>query len=60
MKRCFLYVLVCMFLFSFHFVSMAEDPLVEADALFEKGDITNITYIGINTSLYQGGGSKSG
>jgi hypothetical protein len=31
-----------MLLFSFHFVSMAEDPLVEADALFEKGDITNI------------------
>jgi len=42
MKKFFLYVLVCMFLFSFHFVSMAEDPLVEADALFEKGDITSI------------------
>jgi len=42
MKRCFLYVLICMLLFSFHFVSMAEDPLVEADALFEKGDIASI------------------
>jgi len=31
-----------MLLFSFHFVSMAEDPLVEADALFEKGDIASI------------------
>jgi tetratricopeptide (TPR) repeat protein len=31
-----------MLLFSFHFVSMAEDPLIEADALFEKGDITSI------------------
>jgi len=42
MKKYFLYVLICMFLFSFHFVSMAEDPLVEADALFEKGDISSI------------------
>jgi len=42
MKRCFLYVLVCMFLFSFHFVSMAEDPLIEADILFDKGDIGSI------------------
>jgi len=42
MKRFFLYVLVCMFLFSFHFVSMAQDPLVEADALFDKGDIASI------------------
>ena len=42
MKRCFLYVLICMLLFSFHFVSMAEDPLVEADTLFDKGDIASI------------------
>ena len=42
MKKIFLYVFVCMFLFSFHFVSMAEDPLVEGDALFEKGDIASI------------------
>ncbi|MBA7497955.1 hypothetical protein ES704_00689 [subsurface metagenome] len=42
MKRCFLYVLICMLLFSFHFVSMAEDPLIEADALFEKGDVDSI------------------
>ncbi len=42
MKKIFLYVFVCMFLFSFHFVSMAEDPLVEGDALFEKGDIPSI------------------
>ena len=42
MKRVFLYVLICMLLFSFHFVSMAEDPLVEADALFEKGDVDSI------------------
>ena len=42
MKRCFLYVLICILLFSFHFVSMAEDPLIEADALFEKGEITSI------------------
>ena len=42
MKRCFLYVLICMLLFSFHFVSMAEDPLVEADTLFDKGDIARI------------------
>jgi len=42
MKRCFWYVLICMFLFSFHFVSMADDPLVQADALFEKGDISSI------------------
>ena len=42
MKRVFLYVLVCMFLFSFHFVSMAEDPLVEADMLFEKGGMISI------------------
>ena len=39
MKRYFLYILVCMFLFSFHFISMAEDPLIEADTLFDKGDI---------------------
>jgi hypothetical protein len=31
-----------MLLFSFHFISMAEDPLIEADALFEKGEITSI------------------
>jgi hypothetical protein len=31
-----------MLLFSFHFVSMAEDPLIEADALFEKGDVDSI------------------
>ncbi|GAH72279.1 unnamed protein product, partial [marine sediment metagenome] len=37
MKRYFLYILICMLLFSFHFVSIAEDPLIEADALFEKG-----------------------
>ena len=42
MKKIFLYVLVCMFLFSFHFVSMAENSLVEGDALFEKGDIASI------------------
>jgi hypothetical protein len=42
MKRVFLYVFVCMFLFSFHFASMAEAPLVETDALFEKGDIASI------------------
>jgi len=42
MKKIFLYVFICMFLFSFHFVSMAEDSLVEGDALFEKGDIPSI------------------
>ena len=42
MKRCFLYVLICMLLFSFHFVSMAEDPLIEADALYEKGDMSSM------------------
>ncbi|MCK4309232.1 MAG: hypothetical protein KAW42_04565 [Candidatus Atribacteria bacterium] len=42
MKRYFLYVLICMLLFSFHFVSMAEDPLVEADALFDRGDVDSI------------------
>jgi len=42
MKRYFLYVLICMFLFSFHFVSMAEDPLVEADALFNKRDVDSM------------------
>ncbi|MCK4308429.1 MAG: hypothetical protein KAW42_00420 [Candidatus Atribacteria bacterium] len=42
MKRCFLYVLICMLLFSFHFVSMAEDPLIEADTLFDKGDVDSI------------------
>ncbi len=42
MKRCFLYVLICMLLFSFHFVSMAEDPLIEADALYEKGDMPSM------------------
>jgi len=52
MKRVFLYVFVCMFLFSFHFISMAEDPLVEADALFEKGDITNISSILESIPLY--------
>jgi len=52
MRKVFLYVLVCMFLFSFHFVSMAEDSLVEADALFEKGDLTNITPILESISLY--------
>jgi hypothetical protein len=31
-----------MLLFSFHFVSIAEDPLVEADTLFDKGDIASI------------------
>jgi tetratricopeptide (TPR) repeat protein len=39
MKRYFLYLLICMLLFSFHFVSMAEDPLAEADALFNKQDV---------------------
>ena len=39
MKRCFLYVLIGMLLFSFHFVSTAEDPLAEADALFNKKDV---------------------
>lgn len=42
MKKYFLYVLICMFLFSFHFVALAENLLVEADALFEKGDIGSI------------------
>ena len=42
MKKIFLYMLICLFLFSFHFVALAEDPLVEADALFEKGGITSI------------------
>ncbi|MFH1001809.1 MAG: hypothetical protein V1759_01000, partial [bacterium] len=42
MKRYFLYVLICMLLFSFHFVSMAEDPLVEADALFNKRDVDSM------------------
>ena len=42
MKRCFLYILICMLLFSFHFVSMAEDPLMEADTFFDKGDIDSI------------------
>jgi len=42
MKRCFLYVLICMLLFSFHFVALAEDPLVEADALFDKGDVDSM------------------
>jgi len=38
MKRCFLCVLSCMLFLAFSFTSMAEDPLMEADALFEKGD----------------------
>jgi len=42
MKSYFLYVLICMLLFSFPSVSMAEDPLVEADVLFDKGEIDSI------------------
>ena len=42
MKRIFFCFLICMFLLSFYFVSIAENSLVEADALFEKGDIASI------------------
>lgn len=42
MRRCFLYVLICMLLFTFYSVSMAEDFLIQADALFAKEDIDSI------------------
>jgi hypothetical protein len=44
MKKCFFFTLTCILLFTFFsFISLAENSLIiEADALFEKGDINSI------------------
>lgn len=41
MKRWFFCGIICMLFLAAPFVSMADDSLVEADMLFEKGDITS-------------------
>jgi len=44
MKKCFFFTLSCILLFTFFsFISLAENSLIiEADALFEKGDINSM------------------
>jgi len=44
MKKCFFFTLTCILLFTFFsFISLAENSLIiEADALFEKGDINSM------------------
>ena len=52
MKRCLLFIFVCVLFSVFSFTSLANDTITQADALFEKGDITNIASILESISLY--------
>jgi len=42
MKKYFLFLLTCTLFFVFSFTSLANDTIEQADALFEKGDVTSI------------------
>lgn len=52
MKRYLLFIFVCALFSVFSFTSLANDTIAQADALFEKGDITNITSILESIPLY--------
>jgi len=52
MKRYLLLIFVCALFFIFSFTSLANDTIAQADALFEKGDITNTSSILESIPLY--------